>query len=97
MYQLHVMLNDHELKHFTNQVRVSGLSRSAFIRALILNKTIQARPPNEYADLLRELSAIGNNINQIARVANGNQYISSAQIEKIMEMQGEIWRRVKGL
>lgn len=68
-----------------------------FIRALIMNKTVRAGPPNEYTELLRELSAIGNNINQIARVANGNRHVSPAQIEKIIEMQGDIWFRVKGL
>ena len=32
--------------------------------------TLYPRPPDEYAEIRRQLAAIGNNINQIARKAN---------------------------
>lgn len=41
---------------------------------------LRPRPPNEYAELLRELSAIGNNINQIAYWANAAKGISGSEI-----------------
>ena len=41
-----------------------------FIRALIAGVNLRPRPPDEYAEIRRQLAAIGNNINQIARKAN---------------------------
>lgn len=40
------------------------------------------RPPDAYAALLRELSAIGNNINQIAHWTNGKGYATQAEIHE---------------
>ena len=97
MYQLHVMLSDRDYNHFARQVKASGLSRSSFIRALIMGVDIRPRPPDQYAALLRELSAIGNNLNQIARVANTEKYISPEAVEEIQRMQAVVWKTVKGL
>ena len=45
--------------------------------------------------LLRELSAIGNNINQIAHTANATQSVSTAQLNEVQRLLGEAWRMVK--
>ena len=37
---------------------------------MIAGEKMRPRPPNEYAEIRRQLAAIGNNINQIARKAN---------------------------
>ncbi len=97
MYQLHVILNEKEYRHFMAQLQASGLSRSAFIRNLITGTDIRPRPPDEYTALLRELSAIGNNINQLARIANSDKRISTDMLEEIIQMQTAIWQRVKGM
>lgn len=57
------------------------LSMESLIRQLIMNVQLRPRPPDEYAALLRELSAIGNNINQIAYWANATKGISNQQIQ----------------
>ena len=46
------------------------MSTESFIRSLIMGLTLYPRPPDEYAEIRRQLAAIGNNINQIARKAN---------------------------
>ncbi len=68
-----------------------------FIRSLIMGISIRPRPPDEYGALLRELSAIGNNINQIARIANSDKRIPPQALEDIMRMQAAIWQRIKGM
>ena len=52
------------------QSELTGLSKAALIRATIENVTI--KPKNDKFDklVLRELNAIGNNLNQLARIAN---------------------------
>ena len=47
-----------------------GLSKTAYLRRLILGAEIKARPTQEIKDLRTEIHHIGNNINQIARSVN---------------------------
>ena len=56
----------------------SGLSRSAVIRILIDGAKIREMPPLDYHKMTAELHAIGNNLNQIARVANASGLIDAA-------------------
>ena len=59
-------------------------------------KTLPPRGrPEVFIDLLHELSAIGNNINQIARVANTCGYVRQSDLDEIKEMQSRIWQKVK--
>ncbi|NLT15839.1 MAG: MobC family plasmid mobilization relaxosome protein, partial [Clostridiales bacterium] len=52
-------------------------------------------PPDQLSEIRRQLSAIGNNINQIARVANGTGRIGKEDIDAIKSMQTQIWHQVK--
>lgn len=63
--QILVRLNEPEYRYLKKQLATSGLKQEPFIRSLIMGISIRPRPPDGYAALLRELSAIGNNINQI--------------------------------
>lgn len=58
----------------------TGLRIEPLVRQLIMGVELRPRPPDEYVALLRELSAIGNNINQIAYWANATKGISNQQI-----------------
>ena len=63
-------LSDAELTHLRQQCQITGLNTNTYLRKLIMGEHLCPRPPDAYAALLRELSAIGNNINQIARSVN---------------------------
>ena len=63
-------LSDTEYKHLLKQCALSGLNTSTLLRHSIMDVDIQPKPPDTYAALLQELSAIGNNVNQIAYWAN---------------------------
>ena len=52
----------------------SGLTTSNIIRKLLEGVEVTPRPTEHTIALLRELSAIGNNINQIARDCNSYLY-----------------------
>ena len=52
-------------------------------------------PPGEYTQLLRELSAIGNNINQIAYWANAQKSIHEAEIVDAAVLARKAWELVK--
>lgn len=65
------------------------------IRALIMGQEIRQRPPAEMPELLRQMSAIGNNINQIAKVANSSKFVRQEDIKEIQKMQSDLWKAVR--
>lgn len=90
-----VRLNEEEYSHLKTTAEIAGLKIEPTIRKLIMNVQLRPRPPGEYAALLRELSAIGNNINQIAYWANAQKGISSSQVEDAVSLVHRAWQLVK--
>ena len=90
-----VWLTDAELAHLRKQATAAGLGIDPFLRSLILGVQLRPRPPDTYAALLRELSAIGNNINQIAHTVNGQKYAVDSQIDQAVVLVRRAWRLVK--
>ena len=80
------------MKH---QAGIAGLGMDPFIRNLVLGVQLRPRPPDTYAALLRELSALGNNANQIAHWANLQKSMSEADIRRAAALVYEAWRLVK--
>lgn len=90
-----VWLTDAELAHLRKQAAAAGLGIDPFLRSLILGVQLRPRPPDTYAALLRELSAVGNNINQIAHTVNGQKYAADSQIDQAAALVRRAWRLVK--
>ena len=88
-------LGDMEYAALTEHCKNSGLSTSAVIRKLIVGVQIRPRPPDTYTALLRELSAIGNNINQLAYWANAYKGSTRAEIHEAAMLARSAWRLVK--
>ena len=74
---------------------MTGLSVSVLIRKLITGVQLRPRPPGEYTKLLRELSAIGNNVNQIAYWANARKSIHETEIVDAVQLVRKAWELVK--
>ena len=68
--QITIRLTADEYAHVKQLSKDSGLKMEPAIRTLIMGVNLYPRPPDEYAEIRRQLAAIGNNINQIARKAN---------------------------
>lgn len=90
-----VWLGDREFAHLNKQCAITGLSTSAFVRQAIAGIQLRPRPPDAYAALLRELAAIGNNINQIAHWANAQKSIHEPEIVEAAVLANKAWRLVK--
>lgn len=65
-----VRLNEKEHAHLASQVQKSGLSQEAYIRSLINGYVPKPLPPPDYFAMMRQLHAIGNNLNQLAAKAH---------------------------
>ena len=90
-----VWLTEEEHRHLTEQAKQAGLGIDPFIRNLIQGVNLRPRPPDVYPALLRELSAIGNNVNQIAHIANGKKDINADEINAAAGLIRQAWRLVK--
>ena len=90
-----VRLSEEEYRHLTRQSQLAGMTVSTFIRQAVMDVHIRPRPPDAYAPLLRELSAIGNNVNQIAHWANARGSVSETEIKQAAELIRTAWRLVK--
>lgn len=84
--KLSVRVTEDEYRHLKTLSEASGLKIEPTIRKLIMGVELRPRPPDAYADLLRELSAIGNNINQIAHWANAKRSISNGSIKEAADL-----------
>lgn len=84
-------LNAAEYAHLCQQAKAAGLKKEPFIRTLIMGVNLRPRPPDEYAEIRRQLAAIGNNINQIARAVNARGFASGEDIAAITTAQETIW------
>lgn len=88
-------LTDKELKHLNQLAAQSGGSREKFLRALIMGKTIRPRPCTHHADLLRKVSGLCNNANQLAHRANSTGVAGQESVDKMIQISQEIWKEVK--
>ena len=90
-----VWMNETEYWHLKEQAEIAGMGLDPFIRSLIAGVQLRPRPPDEYTRLLRELSAIGNNVNQIAHWANATRSIREAEIIEAATLAHKAWELVK--
>ncbi len=74
-------LTQEEFSQLQSLSEITGLKREPMIRQLIMGVQLRPRPPDTYRDILRELSAIGNNVNQIAYWANARKGITNQEIQ----------------
>ena len=73
------------------------ISLRLVLRRLIVGAELRPRPPDELPELLRQLSGMAVNINQIAKVANARGFVRMEDIDRIKAMQGLLWRTMKRL
>lgn len=88
-------LNTEEYDHLKELSDTTGLKMEPLLRKLVMGTTLHPRPPDIYPKLLRELSAIGNNVNQIAHVANGKKDITAEEVYEATRLICQAWQLVK--
>lgn len=93
--KLTLRLDQKECAHLLSLSRITGLKFEPLLRKLILGQLLCPRPPDEYAALLRQLSGIGTNVNQIAHRVNARQYATKADLAKLDALIREAYRLVK--
>ncbi len=69
-----------EITAVQNKAKKCGLSTSGYVRHVLAGFSPVEKPDKEFYDTMRELSAIGNRINQLAAKANALNFIDAPLI-----------------
>ncbi len=91
-----IWMSEEEYRHLKSQAEIAGMGVDPFVRSLVAGVQLRPKPPGEYGALLRELAAIGNNINQIAYWSNARKSVHEPEIVEAAMLANEAWRLVKG-
>ena len=95
--RISLRLDSTEYAHLKKLSTDTGMKMEPVIRRLIVGAELRPRPPGELTELLRQMSGVAANINQIAKVANASGFVRMEEIERIKAMQEMIWQRLKEL
>lgn len=81
--RVQVRLTDDEYDYLQYNVSRTGLTQEAYLRTLILEKIPKTKTVTELdRSILSQLYAIGNNLNQIARMANSIHVINAERYDQ---------------
>ena len=76
-----VRLSRDEAQDLQKKAKRSCMSESGLIRLLLKGYEPREKPDERFYDVMRELSAIGNNINQLAIKANALGFVDSQMLK----------------
>ncbi|MED1724991.1 plasmid mobilization protein [Brevibacillus parabrevis] len=80
--RIQVWVNHDENAKLQASAKTSGLSQEGYIRSLINGYVPKAMPPTDYFAMMRELHAIGNNLNQLAAKAHATGHLDRAVFQQ---------------
>ena len=85
----HILMTRTEAQDLQKKAKKACLSEAGLIRLLLRGYEPKEKPDERFYDVMRELSAIGNNINQLAVKANTLGFVDSLQLKK----EAERWHK----
>lgn len=88
-------MNDKELEELNRNVQLAGICREKYIRCALMGISLQPRTPDSCKALARQVAAVGNNLNQLARIANFNGKAEDAYLQEAQQIMTRIWLLLK--
>lgn len=78
---IRVWLSRSESAELNRKAKMTGLPKSTVIRLLLKNYEPREKPDARFYEAMRQLSAIGNNINQLALKANALGFVDMPMLK----------------
>ena len=78
-----------EAQDLQKKAKKTCLTEAALVRLLVRGYEPKERPDERFYDVMRQLSSIGNNINQLAAQANSLSFVDAQKLRK----ETERWHR----
>ena len=90
-YKVSFKLSEADYKKLEQDVKQSGVDRSKYLRALVQGAGgIDKDFPMDRANLIRQITGIATNVNQIAKYANSQGVIYFSEMDKLQALLQEI-------
>ena len=93
--QVTVRFTEEEYRQLKNKCDTAGMKMEPFLRALVSGCALRERPPDSYKALAAQVAAIGNNLNQLTRLANSTGKIENAQLAEANRMMQRVWQLMR--
>ncbi|OCN03437.1 hypothetical protein A7X67_11165 [Clostridium sp. W14A] len=93
-------ISEQEASFLKTKMREAGIrSKSAYLRKMALDGYIIRKDYSELKSLINELNHIGNNLNQMTKVANtyGGDHIQLSELKTIEGGLKKIWQQLSSL
>lgn len=95
-YKVSFKLSEMDYRKLERDVKQSGVDRSKYLRALVQGAGgIDKEFPADRANLIRQITGIATNVNQIAKYANSQGAIYFSEMDKLQVMLQEIKQLLK--
>ena len=82
-------LSPQDARELKRKAKLCGITETAVIRILLNGYEPREKPDARFYEAMRQLSAIGNNINQLAAKANTLGFVDAPQLKK----EAERWHK----
>ena len=93
-----VRLTEEEFEYLNRKFEMSGLkSKSEFMRMMFFEGLVVKFNDDDMQFLMRQISGMTSNINQIATRVNSTDKIYAEDISEIKQKQEEIWQQLRYL
>jgi hypothetical protein len=86
MNEIKVRLDNDEAATLSHRAKECGYSREAYIRSLLDGRIPRPMPSPDYHAMMRELHAIGNNLNQIAQKAHVLNVVDTGRYDAALRL-----------
>lgn len=78
----HILMNQEEAQDLASKSQMTCLSEAGLIRLLLKGFYPKEKPDERFYEVMQQLSAIGNNINQLAKKANSLNFIDAPMLKQ---------------
>ena len=89
------MLNEIENEKLIEDCQRCNLSYGEYFRRMLMNEQIKEKPGREFYEIMKQLSKIGVNLNQIAHKANSTNVIDKDYYNQEAKNWNELSRQIK--
>lgn len=89
--RISLRLNEKEAVDLKEKAEKIGISTEAYLRMLIAGYVPKEKPSADFYGMMKELNAIGNSMNQIAKVANSKSFVNvMAYVDNVKKLNNII-------
>lgn len=90
-YKKLLRLNQDEQERLRYLSKSTGLNQEQVLRKVLMDAPLLERPTADYIKMSRQIAALGNNLNQLAHIANASGKVSNTDLLTAKQIMEQIW------